>query len=170
MHGCFALVSDTRPPFAQRLALCFLAVVGHGSASGEPVSFVSLKTAFGDAIRYTAGPKPELRYCPDNTCEVFRSSDEKTAENLADFALLYLWRASEYEALRSWQAGPPSKRVQEILEKHGAACRASSPSSPRCALEYLAKRAAVRVAFGRYDAGEYTEVPVDLKGVLNETE
>jgi hypothetical protein len=81
-------------------------------AAPQKSSLDTLRTALGAEIQYQPSPLPVVRYCPDNTCEVFRTSRRDAGGMLCDFALLYLWYLSQYNYLGDWQSSAPPERVE----------------------------------------------------------
>jgi hypothetical protein len=135
-------------------------------AAQEPRAVEVLRAALGTAIEYQPEPLAELRYCPDNTCEVFRASHRNKARELTEFALVYLWRLSGYEALRPWRAGNAPAELVSIRARYARSCSKTSSAVSKCILVLLARDAGIHVAFGRYDEGEYTEEPFELFQLL----
>jgi hypothetical protein len=125
-----------------------------------------LRAALGKTVEYQAKPAPRLRYCPDNTCDVFATLRSEKARELAEFALVYLWRVSGYESLKPWRAGKAPVEVASVLGAYARNCPGADSVRTKCVLKRLAKDGRIHVAFGRYDEGQYTEQPVDLSEEL----
>ena len=68
------------------------------SISDEEVDALSLLSKLlGDSIELINDH--EIRFCPDNTCGVFRSDPSTDKEKLAEFVFLYLFHISNYKYL-----------------------------------------------------------------------
>jgi len=104
----------------------------------------------------------EIRYCPDNTCDIYRIKDSKNARYLPGFAYLYLFHQGGHIYLKEPVGGSrpfrelakatePSVRKQlESFCKEGA-------KTPACILEGMKKTLGIIVTFGRYDEGKFNE-------------
>ncbi len=87
--------------------------------------------------------------------------------DLADFALLYLWRVSDYDYLKSWREGPNPAAIQGALHRHGPGCaRASESARIACALRNLSRGAGIIVYSVRYDEGHTVQDRLDLEKAL----
>ena len=149
------------------MAVCAAVTVANGRSWGAPpTSLDLLRAALGTAIQYTAEPVPSVRYCPDNTCDVFEAGKGHTAE-VEDFALVYLWYVSEFYPLSAWRKGPAPARLHSVVEEHSVSCPPSGETSrAKCALLDLAKVGAIQLSFVRYDEGAENKVPLQLSEEL----
>jgi hypothetical protein len=139
--------------------------------TGAATSLQVLKARFGDQIKLTASPVTQLKYCPDNTCDIFRTRDAKARVQLTDFALLYLWYLSQYSDLQVWQRGIPPATVGVVRERYSASCDgAGERARAKCALVALSKLGSIELAFSRWDEGADNEGPVDLLDELKRLE
>jgi hypothetical protein len=108
-----------------------------------------------------------VRYCPDNTCESFTGAKQSDAGDVADFALLYLWRVSDYTYLSSWRERPMPAALRDVLGRHERACRLGSEGEmTACTLRRLAQTSNLGVSLVRYDEGRANEERVDLEQEL----
>jgi hypothetical protein len=107
-----------------------------------------------------------VEFCPDNTCEVFRSLGKQNKSPVADFSYLYLYYVSDYAALSEVRKSPEAKRVAERLLSQIAkpACApASHIETVKCVLRHLAKRHSISLTFVRYDEQVRSAGPMDLE-------
>jgi hypothetical protein len=130
-------------------------------------SLEALRREFGTQIEVRSGAVPRIRYCPDNTCDSFVAVRGASQKDLADFALLYVWGVSQYTDLERWQKGNAPLAVERALARQRARPASVGPERLKCAIRTLAKRAAIRVSFVRYDEGAENVVKVDLEEELN---
>jgi hypothetical protein len=139
-----------------------------GGAPVQDTSLAALQTGLAESISYVGGQEPTISYCPDNTCELFRGTRGTTRADLADFALLYLWRASDYEYLNSWRRSPEPMAVREALARQREHCASPQRGDMlRCTLHALATHGGVAVFFVRDDEGHRTEERQDLAKTLS---
>jgi hypothetical protein len=148
------------------LASSLLAPSGDAQTNAA-TSLQLLKATFRDQITLTTSAVTVLKYCPDNTCEIFRARGADAGEQLTDFALLYLWYLSQYYYLQEWHKGPTPVQVGVARERHSTSCHvATEKARAKCALLVLAKAARIELAFSRYDEGAENEGPVGLADEL----
>jgi len=139
-------------------------MLGTFPPAAESSALAALQAQLGDALSYVAVPAPTLRYCPDNTCESFKGPPHAHQADLADFALLYLWRVSDYDYLKSWREGPTPAAIEGAINRHRPGCApASEPARIACALRNLSRGARIIVYTVRYDEGHVAEDRVDLE-------
>ena len=133
----------------------------------EDAGLRALRAALGESIEFTLAPHPTIRYCPDNTCEAFRVTEESRRAHLVAFATLYLWYVSDYAYLAAWRGAPSPPEVQQALSLHAATCSTvRERERVACALGLLASQAGVQVFWVRFDEGHRAEERVDLNAVL----
>ena len=143
------------------LGFSALALVGDGSMA-------ALQAQFGGRVTARAKPTPQIRYCPDNTCDVFTGLQTTRAADLADFALMYLWGVSQYIELEEWRRGMEPRAVGDAYGRHRGRCGDRlTPAGLACALRTLAKSGGVAVSFLRHDEGVDHEAPVNLEEELS---
>jgi len=148
------------------VAVILMALAAWATASGND-ALAALRAQFGTAIEFKAAPRPEIRYCPDNTCEMFRAAQRASGGDLADFALLYLWGVSQYAYLESWQRTQAPAAVRGALQRRGRECSSTSePLRLACTLRALARGAGIQPFFLRYDEGVVAEENADLEEQL----
>jgi len=130
-----------------------------------------LKKTLGDAINVrldSTGVSAE--YCPDNTCEVFRSPNTQAKSPLADFVVLYLYYVSDYAALSEFRKMPEATQAAErLLSQLGKrVCdSASQVETIKCAVRHLCKHHNISLLFVRYDENVRSEVPKSLEQDLS---
>ena len=150
-----------------RWVVSVLMVAAVAAAIGEHDALSALRKDFGEAIEYEDASAPCIRYCPDNTCEAFRGGAVAKREDVADFALLYLWGVSRYAYLERWRGSPSPPEVRAALERGGRSCAAGSEVERLpCTLRRLAKKAEIRITFVRYDEGTVATDHLDLETEL----
>jgi hypothetical protein len=136
--------------------------------NAEDKALQALLSGLGDAIHITQTPHPAIQYCPENTCDEFRGGHGKQLEDVADFALLYLWYISDYTVLERWRQQSTPTEVQASLARHGSTCSETNEHARVvCALRRLAGDAGIQVFFVRYDEGQVNVERVDLDTELN---
>jgi hypothetical protein len=123
-----------------------------------------LKAHLGDAVEVIS-PR-ELRYCPDNTCDIFRISREASSGELPSYVFLYLFHVADYAYLdESSPVGVPFRRVakdDELLIRRSMQSYCRVPDkSPQCILQGMKQQLGISVHFGRYDEGAFHEAPVE---------
>jgi hypothetical protein len=98
-----------------------------------------------------------VTYCPDNTCDVFRTPLQTPREVVGDFALLWLYFASGYIYLESFETDAQSL-VESTVERYSKECPPTTEeATASCVLIALATRHNIRLAFRRYDEGGVVE-------------
>ena len=104
----------------------------------------------------------EIRFCPDNTCEIFRSGQNTTKQQLFDFIFLYLFHLSEYIYLSDESFGKTPFKVSgkkfepKIQSRYKHLC-VSDHKDAICVVEAMKKTFGIKVTFGRYDEGQFNE-------------
>ena len=132
-------------------------------------SATALRKAFGDSIEISAAPSMSIEFCPDNTCDVFRTERKEMGDALCDFAYLYLYYVSDYSMLETVRkSGPVKSEAEQILQRRAAgSCRnGDRVTTIGCVLNRLAKENGIVILFVRYDEKERNEQRVDLKQAL----
>ena len=155
--------------------LVLVGVAGSLSApSGSPTeSIAALRDQFGPAIMEKATPAPEVWYCPDNTCEMFRGGGGTKSSEVADFALLYLHGVSDYTYLKEWQLRPNPPALDALLARSAGTCKGlSGPGLCSCALRRLVSSRRIQAFFVRYDegVGELQPLPLGTQLTCGSTE
>jgi len=113
-----------------------------------------LKRDLGDSIEVVS--KNEIRYCPDNTCDIIKS---KTSTNLLpEFLYLYLFHESGYTYLgtsfdnqKPFRAAVEEPQVRKKVEKF---CGAAE-KTPKCILQGMRSSLGIKSCFGRYDEDNF---------------
>jgi len=141
------------------ILLVALSIVSFAQAADvDPLAL--LKRDLGDSIEVISGQ--EIRYCPDNTCDIFRIKDSKQADYLPYFVYLYLFHESGYIYLKEPFAG--SRPFREVAKAQEPSVRKKvedfckkTPKTPGCILEGMQTSLRISVSFGRYDEGKFNE-------------
>ncbi len=133
------------------LLLCFVA----SANAAEPDALSLLKRDLGEAIEVHS--KNEIRYCPDNTCEIYKAA--KPNQDLAAFVYLHLFYESGYYYL-SHAVGDKKAFRQSAIEEPKVRAKLASycPSAakePSCVLKNMKKKLGIKVCQGRYDEGNF---------------
>jgi hypothetical protein len=134
-------------------------------------STVLLKKVLGDAIAvHVDSTGASVEYCPDNTCEVFRSDNKQAESSVADFALLYLYYVSDYAALSEFRKSPEATRAAERflnqLGKRGCT-KTSRMETIKCVVRHLGRHHGISLLFVRYDEQVRKKVPKSLEEELS---
>jgi hypothetical protein len=128
--------------------------------AAEPDALAVLKAHLGSSIQVIS--KKEIRYCPDNTCDIFRLSDVKNAAYLPSFVYLYLFHKSSFVYLNQSFNGSPvfrqvAKDQEPTIRKQLASFCREDIQQPSCILEGMRNQLGISVGFGRYDEGKFNE-------------
>lgn len=110
-----------------------------------------LERDLGESIEVVS--KHEIRYCPDSTCDIIKSS--KTTNLLPEFLYLYLFHESGYRYLRESfdnqkpfrEAAVEEPQVRKAVEKF---CP-TAEKTPKCILQGMRSDLGINSCFGRYD-------------------
>jgi hypothetical protein len=122
-----------------------------------------------NSFRVSKGDKGwRMLYCPDNTCDVIRADLRMPRADLGDFALLYLYYASDYIYLKNFYYTEAKPHVGRVLARRSNGCPSDSEyATASCALLRLAKAHGISLAFRRSDEGQTAESPVKLQDRLS---
>lgn len=130
-----------------------------------------LRKTLGDAIAvHVDSTGASAEYCPDNTCEVFRSDNKQAGSSVADFAFLYLYYVSDYAALSEFRKSPEATRAAgRLLNQLGkrACTKASRVETIKCVVRHLGRHHGISLLFVRYDEQVRKEVPKSLEEELS---
>lgn len=114
-----------------------------------------LKRDLGERVEVVS--KREIRYCPDNACEVIKSKEPSNL--LPEFFYLYLFYESQYVELEKSYGGEKSFRETAIEEpdvrKKVEMFCPGTKKSPQCILDSMRSGLGIQVCLGRYDEGKY---------------
>lgn len=134
-------------------------------------STVLLKKVLGDAIAVHIDSTGVLvEYCPDNTCEVFRSDNKQAESSVADFAFLYLHYVSDYTTLSGFRKSPEATRTAErLLNQLGqrACTKTSRAETIKCVVRHFGRRHGMSLFLVRYDEKVRNEIPKSLEEELS---
>lgn len=95
----------------------------------------------------------EIRYCPDNTCDVILGPNGLSDNVLADFAFLFLSRHSTYTTIKDFQKSIAEKQISEIVKKYNYLCSEKLLTS-KCVLMGIKNKFSIKLMFSRFDEGE----------------
>lgn len=143
------------------IAIIFAAACNREVQSSEQIgSMVFLSKNLGETFsKREEGNTYELKYCPDNTCLIFRGAINQKAE-LADFALLYLGFASSYVYLANdlHGYGVFLDKIDvisgKLIGKYKDGCSGGEYDVVSCTFRNLQRIGDVSVSFSRLDEGE----------------
>lgn len=107
----------------------------------------------------------EIRYCPDNTCEIFRMLEPEPPEIFAGFVFLYLYYKSDYIYLTEpYDLKTPfrttaKKFSQKVFSEFSNFCE-STNVSPDCIIKSMQEKLGITISFSRCDESECGEAPL----------
>lgn len=135
-------------------AILYLFATGFAHA-GNTGALSLLKRDLGQSIEVIS--KREIRYCPDNTCDIIKA--KKATNLLPEFLYLYLFHESDYPELgKSFNDKKPFRDTAaeepEIRMKVAAFCP-NQQKSVQCILDSMCSSLGIQVCIGRYDEGEF---------------
>ena len=142
------------------LSLLVFAFLGAVAQAAEPDSLALLKRDFGKSIQVIL--VREIRYCPDNTCEIYRIKDPKKSVHFPGFVYLHLFHQSDYIYLKESAGGlRPFRQIEKdteplVRKSVEIFCR-DTAKTPTCILAGLKSVLGVLVTVGRYDEGKFIE-------------
>jgi hypothetical protein len=132
-----------------------LALLALNSSANELNPLDLLKKHLGDSIQVKN--QNEIWYCPDNTCEIYKS--DRPSEYFSHFVYLNLFHNPNYMYLnQSFDDSVPF--VKAAIEEPGIRRVVSSYCSeeiltPKCILEGLTNTFKFKIGNGRYDEGYF---------------
>jgi len=148
------------------LSVCAGAHGSHGPGAPALAEVVGeLRKSFPGSFKVEKAVSPTVQYCPDNTCEAFSTTKGASAEELTDFAFLFLYYFSDYYELEPWRSREEPKMLAAriLAKRRSKACApGGGKESARCVLREMARKKGVRVEFVRYDEGARHVVPKAL--------
>lgn len=128
-----------------------LALIVFPTSSVEPIDIYGLlKRDLREEIVMVA--ENEIRYCPDNTCELYRSQNESIL--LAAYVYLHIIHSSSYTPIYRNNFILAAKEQEAVLKSVESFC-SSNIKSVSCVLEGISSTIIVQLGFGRYDEGNY---------------
>lgn len=142
------------------LFLVAVLAIGNTANTAELDALVLLKRYLGRSIEVVS--EREIRYCPDNTCDIYRIKDSTRKVYLASFVYLHLFYQSGYIYLSNpagtVQPFRETAKDQEpfIRQKVEIFCR-EPKKSPVCILQEMKRDLGIVVTSGRYDEGKFNE-------------
>ena len=134
----------------------FLIVIAPSIAYATDVNVLELlQRDLGDEILVIS--KTEIRYCPDNTCEMYLALNAH--EDFASYVYLHLFHKSDYLYLNlefnNRQAFKESAIEEPIIRKNVSEYCPSNPTDITCILDTMSKSLGFYNGFGRYDEGNF---------------
>lgn len=123
-------------------------------------ALIILKRDLGAAIEVIS--EGEIRYCPDNTCEIFRMQTSRNSSYLPSFVFLHLFHQSGYIYLKESIGG--SQSFLHLAAGNEPAVRAQvigfckeRNKTVGCILKVMRQKMNIKITSGRYDEGRFDE-------------
>lgn len=147
------------------LVIASLLFVLCGPTHAEALDVLGLlKRDLGRTIEVIS--KQEIRYCPDNTCEIIKATKTK---HLPEFLYLFLFHESDYIYLgESFDGQKPFRvaaveepKVRKLVESY---CP-SAAKTPKCILKGMRSSLGIKSCFGRYDEGYFCYVCTEKENI-----
>jgi len=132
-----------------------LALLALNSSANELNALDLLKKHLGDSIEVKS--QNEIWYCPDNTCEIYKS--KIPSEYFPHFVYLNLFHNPSYIYLnQSFNGSVPF--VKAAVEEPSIRSMvlnycSETPLTPKCILEGLTNTFKIEIGNGRYDEGYF---------------
>lgn len=160
----FARLNAGVMPHSMHMKVVFFLVaplaIGHAANAAEPDALALLKRYLGRSIEVVS--EREIRYCPDNTCDIYRIKDSSRKAYLASFVYLHLFHQSGYIYLSNpaGTARPFRETAKDqessIRQKVEIFC-GEPKKSPACILQGMKRDLSIAVTSWRYDEGKFNE-------------
>jgi hypothetical protein len=130
------------------------------AGADTPIATVELRKHLNDEIKFIS--PNEIRYCPDDTCEIFRGNAQGASEVLPVFVFLYLFHESSYIYLaepvgKSEPFRKKVKLVEQKIRRQAESYCSGKIKNAKCILKTMKNKFGIIVTFGRYDEGEFNE-------------
>lgn len=109
-----------------------------------------LKRDLSDQITFIS--ENEIHYCPDNTCEIYKSNIG--GELLATYVYLHIIHLSTYTPIYRKPFINSAKEKEVILNSMNKFC-AQGNKTPKCTISGLGAHLNIINCFGRYDEGHF---------------
>ena len=136
----------------------------------EVTALQSLQKVFGESVAVKKNGSLIIEFCPDNTCEIFRTPNTNALEPISDFAYLYLFFVSQYYYLTDWKKNPEAKIIAiDILKRNRACPETQEKAWGNCVLKSLSSKHSIKVAFVRYDEQVRSEESINLEAELSKS-
>ncbi len=133
------------------MAICLMLFFSSFAIASNIDSLSLLKRELGDNIEVHS--EGEIRYCPDNTCEIFKT--KKPTLDLASFVYLYLYHISEYvylnESIDGLNAFRKNTLEESKIKKSMLNYCVNEKKSVECVLNGMKQTLGISLCFGRYD-------------------
>lgn len=164
------MINEKKSKSSWLMLLTVLSIMGCDVKSeNETLALTNLKKSFGDSVKVQKSPSLVVEYCPDNTCEIFKSTNAQAQGQVSDFAYLYLYFVSKYYYLNDWKKLLETKTVAiDILKRYRQCPETTEPVWASCVLKSLSDKHSIRPAFVRYDEHVRDEEPIDLEAELSQ--
>ena len=144
------------------ISRCLLGIIilGGIAHSAELDSLALLKRDLGKAIEVIS--EREIRYCPDNSCAIFRTKNLTKSVHFSSYVYLYLFHQGDYIYLKEMVGDSPpfrqiAKDTEPLVGKQVEYFCLETKKTPTCILDGMKKALGVLVTQGRYDEGQFNE-------------
>ena len=148
------------------IAIVFCLLGGSCRTENPTLATGSIEKNFPGSIEWLRKGRHEVRFCPDNTCDVISGKSDISDESMAAFVFMYTYFFSDYFVLTKWRK---LERTQEQLKRAELQLYSEVPgftcSSLNCSREVMvlvAKKRGITVHRGRFDENKFVTEPVDL--------
>jgi hypothetical protein len=130
-----------------------------------------LRSIPGDAVKAFRDPKYLwIEYCPDNTCDVIRTSAKLDIDAFASLASAYYFHFSRYEYLKQWQSDIDLGKAIDgkliALNRQRTCEGLAGKELARCRLTGLERLNGLQILFIRYDEGSRSKLRIPTKHAL----
>lgn len=149
--------------------VCTVSIAKPRQEQLEPDS--PLRSIPGDVVKAFRDSKYLwIEYCPDNTCDVIKTSGKVDIDAFASLASAYYFYFSRYEYLKQWQSDV--ERGHKIDTKLIALARQEECSGlagkdlARCRLTSLERLSGLQILFIRYDERSRSKLRIPTKEAL----
>lgn len=130
-----------------------------------------LRSMPGDAVKALRDSKYLwIQYCPDNTCDVIRTSGKVDIYAFASLTSAYFFYFSRYEYLKDWQGDVDRGKAIDgkltALAPHGACSGLDGKDLASCRLTALERLSGLQILFIRYDERSRSKLRILTKEAL----
>ncbi|MDC8785901.1 hypothetical protein [Roseateles koreensis] len=130
-----------------------------------------LRSIPGDAVKAFRDSKYLwIEYCPDNTCDVIRTSAKVDIDAFASLASAYYFYFSRYEYLKQWQSdvglGHKIDKKLISLARQEECSGLAGKDLARCRLTGLERQSGLQILFIRYDEQSRSKLRIPTKEAL----
>jgi hypothetical protein len=132
------------------IALLTVFIFSSLATAGEFDVSALLKRDLGDQVTFVSSS--EIRYCPDNTCDIYKAS--KRMDLLPTYVYLHVIHASSYTPIYRSSFIKAAKESSAILKSSEQYCLTAAKST-ECILKGLSATIGAQECSGRYDEGHF---------------